>query len=166
VDLDSHPGKEMEGNTLSCNVMSITEVGDATVTESTAVQVPAATCLEGCDGTMKAVNEESSSRVLMEPDLVTTPQPSEALTSDLNSLPVSYGRFLIVFVGRFADCFSFCPVLKQLVQQPGISLWFFCLRHLIPGGSTDPHRSYLLSSWTADFFSAFIPSKVDCLVQI
>jgi hypothetical protein len=40
------------------------------------------------------------------------------------------------------------------------------LRHLIPGGSTDPHRSYLLSSWTADFFSAFIPSKVDCLVQI
>ncbi|CAK9859902.1 unnamed protein product [Sphagnum jensenii] len=78
----------MEGNTLSCNVMSITEVGDATVTESTAVQVPAATCLEGCDGTMKAVNEESSSRVLVEPDLVTTPQPSEVLTSDLNSSPV------------------------------------------------------------------------------
>jgi hypothetical protein len=78
----------MEGNTLSCNVMSITEVDDATVTESTAVQVPAATCLEGCDGTMKAGNEESSSRVLMEPDLVTTPQPSEVLTSDLNSLTV------------------------------------------------------------------------------
>jgi hypothetical protein len=27
---------------------------------------------------------------------------------------------------------------------------------LIPGRSTDPHSSYLLSSWTADFFSAFI----------
>jgi hypothetical protein len=156
----------MEGNTLSCNVMSITEVGDATVTESTAVQVPAATCLEGCDRIMKAVNEESSSRVLVEPDLVTTAQPSEVLTSDLNSSPVSYGRFLIVFVGRLADCFSFCSVLKQqLVQQPGISLCFFCLRPLIPGGSTDPHRSSLLSSWTAVFFSALIPSKIDCLVQ-
>jgi hypothetical protein len=96
----------MEGNTLSCNVMSITEVDDATVTESTAVQVAAATCLEGCDGTMKAGNEESSSRVLMEPDLVITPQPSEVLTSDLNSLPVSYGRFLIVFVGRLFQILS------------------------------------------------------------
>jgi hypothetical protein len=96
----------MEGNTLSCNVMSITEVGDATVTESTAVQVPAATCLEGCDRTMKTVNEESSSRVLVEPDLVTTPQPSEVLTSDLNSSPVSYGRFLIVFVGRLFQFLS------------------------------------------------------------